>query len=404
MDQKQNRLNTVLIVDDDVVLRSVACSFFSQQGVAEVLEAENGEAALKLVEELGDKIDFILCDLQMPQMDGFQLLRHLNSHNFKNAIAILSGFEKSIIELARELAEHHQLQIVGALQKPLDFDTLQNIYQFLVDKELDTEPERVFELQEEDLEKAINDRKILSYFQPKISLTNGHIVGAEVITYWDHHIYGLLPSSQYIELARKAGLINNLETLQLETTFRDLKYFQNISGRFTIALNIDMDMLGNHAFPDLVNFLVESNSVNISNLVIEINANQITEKNADLIEILARLKTHGVKFALDHLGVSKASHDHIAHLPFSEIKLDQTIVKDAFKTPFASEHAKTHIEFGKAQNLKVTGVGAETPSDLQFLASSGVDYAQGYFPAKPMPLHAILQWFQEYEKKLARTA
>ncbi len=404
MDRKNNQLSTVLIVDDDIVLRSVATSFFTQQGVSDVLEANNGQAALKYVEEHGNKIDFILCDLQMPEMDGFQLLRHLNNLKYKGAISILSGFEKSIIELARDLAEHHQLQIVGALQKPLDFDTLHNIYQFLVDKELDSEPEKVFELLADDLEQAINSGKILPYYQPKISLTSGHIVGAEVISYWNHHIYGLLPTPQFIELARTAGLINNLETLQLETVFTDIIQFKNICDKFSIALNIDMDMLGNHAFPDLINLMVETNQVDISNLIIEINSSQITGKNADLIEIFARLKVHGVQFSLDHLAVSKSVHDYISHLPFSEIKLDKTIVKDAFKTPYASEHMKTHIEFAKSKKLKITGVGAETPSDIQFLARNKVDFAQGYFPAKPMPLHAILQWFREYESKLAKTA
>ncbi|MGH1351813.1 MAG: EAL domain-containing response regulator [Methyloligellaceae bacterium] len=402
MDQKNNQLNTVLIVDDDIVLRSVASSFFTQQGVKQVLEADNGKAALEYVEEHGSQIDFILCDLQMPEMDGFQLLRHLNNLNYKGAISILSGFETTIIELARDLAEHHQLKIVGALQKPLDFETLQNIYQFLIDQEQDKAPEKVFELLEEDLETAINSRKILPYYQPKISLTTGHIVGAEVINYWDHHIYGLLPATQYMEMARTAGLINNLETLQLETALEDIKQFKNISDSFTVSLNIDMDMLGNHAFPDLINFMVESNKLDISNLIIEVNSNQIKGKKADLIEILARLKTHGVSFSLDHLAVSMSSHEDISHLPFSEIKLDKTIVKDAFKTPYAGEHMKSHIQFGKSKNFKITGVGAETPGDIEYLARNGVDFAQGYFPAKPMPLSTILQWFQEYESKLKK--
>ena len=111
-------LKSVLIVDDDPILSAIAEMFFQKRGAEYVKTAVNGHHGLQLVDQRNNEIDFILCDLNMPELDGVRFLRHLQQRDFRVPIAILSGEDGSVITLAENLARTHRLNIVGALQKP----------------------------------------------------------------------------------------------------------------------------------------------------------------------------------------------------------------------------------------------------------------------------------------------
>ena len=118
---------TVLIVDDDPVLGAIAEMFFQKRGVERVFTAVNGHHGLQLVDQYAGEIDFILCDLNMPELDGVQFLRHLKDRNYRGHIAILSGEQAAIVKIAESIAKSHNLNILGALAKPLRMGDLDEI-------------------------------------------------------------------------------------------------------------------------------------------------------------------------------------------------------------------------------------------------------------------------------------
>ncbi len=392
-------IRSVLIVEDDRTMRMVSKAFFEDLNVPEILEAENGFRALDVLVQRDKMVDLIICDLQMPEMDGFQFLRQLNKHEFKGPIVILSGFEKSVIELAKDLAENHNLSIVGALQKPLDPDALNNIYQFLVDKKREEKNEQPSLLKREQISNEISVDDMVTCYQPKISLKTGQIVGVEALDHWRHPVQGLVDPDHFLDQLDNPEIVKKLIINQIKSVFQDMHKCLEIKSDFKVSSNVTLSVLHDIDFPDFISALMSENNLKEPNLILEINADMLPIDNTAIVEVIARLRILGVEFALDHIGYESPDNSHVQSLPFSELKLCKSIIKSAYNNADHARKVVSYVEYGKQHDWHVTAVGAETSQDLEFLARKGVDGVQGYFPAKAMPIDEMLQWLKEYESR-----
>ena len=117
----------VVVIDDDPVLRMMVQEYFERRGPCEVLHAGDGIEALRIVREHGSSIDLVLSDLNMPRLDGVELLNRLKEIAFQGPIIIVSGTVDVIITMAHELAAKHGLNIAGTIYKPFDPKKLDEI-------------------------------------------------------------------------------------------------------------------------------------------------------------------------------------------------------------------------------------------------------------------------------------
>ena len=176
-DTQDEAIRSVLIVDDDPILCAVAESYFQNRGIALIRTAENGAQALETLDANSGNFDFILCDLNMPKMDGVQLFRHLKQRDFAGPIVIISGEQETIVSLAEDLAATHELNIVASLRKPLDFGKLDQV----IAKSAIPVPKhtglQTAEITRDDLDRGIKAGEMVVYYQPKIEVatrnTNG---------------------------------------------------------------------------------------------------------------------------------------------------------------------------------------------------------------------------------------
>ena len=120
-------INRVLIVDDDPILRARVAAYFAGRENAFVEEAANGTLAYAIITEPANTFDLIMCDLNMPDMDGIEFLSALAEAGYKGAIAIISGEERVNIQMAGMLAEHNGLNLVHSFQKPVSNDQLEQL-------------------------------------------------------------------------------------------------------------------------------------------------------------------------------------------------------------------------------------------------------------------------------------
>ena len=192
-----------LVVDDDPILVEIAASMLQLRGVRDVLRASDGVAALELVAQRTSDINLILCDLQMPNMDGIAFMRGLVGHQFAGAIAIVSSMSDGVLSLATQLAKTHGLNFLGAVQKPL------NVAKFdaLVSKagrptaQVARKPDS--EIDEATLRKAIEDGEIVAFYQPKLEVVSGKIIGAEALARWKRPDGTLIAPDRFHTARRK---------------------------------------------------------------------------------------------------------------------------------------------------------------------------------------------------------
>jgi len=116
---------TVLIVDDDDFFRDLLGEMFAALGVTQVLNAANGNDGLKLLKSHPQPIDFLVCDVFMPDMDGIEFLNNLSARKYTGGIVMASGVDLEMLDLARTIADANGLRLLGSLTKPVMADQLQ---------------------------------------------------------------------------------------------------------------------------------------------------------------------------------------------------------------------------------------------------------------------------------------
>jgi CheY-like chemotaxis protein len=170
---------SVLIVDDDPFVCAMAGRVFETLGVAKVVQAHSGKEALEKVAAAPRPLDVIVCDLDMPGMDGVETLRHL-PHVAKGAgIIIASAADMQILRTVEELARAHGLTMLGALPKPVTPHAIAALLDKLQARGPKRGPFTQVQADRPRLEQALADNEIEPWFQPKVSLADGSLKGVE---------------------------------------------------------------------------------------------------------------------------------------------------------------------------------------------------------------------------------
>ncbi len=386
----------VLIVDDDPILRVIVHSYFDNLGGFEIFQAADGRGALEIVEHRGHEIDFIMCDLNMPELDGIQFLRQLKDHVFSGAICILSGEDQLVVETAQKLAHLHSLRIVGALQKPLNVGDLDQLIPRISESDAKEKSRPFFSVSESALRNAIDKGQIEPFYQPKVEVSSRKIVGVEALARWTHPQFGMIAPGDFIPVAEQSGLIGNLTSAVLTRAMDDAKRLQACGIFIKTAINIAADLLHNLDFPDRISAEIEAAGLNPPDFVLEVTESGILQKTSDPMEVLTRLRIKGFGLSIDDFGTGHSNVDQLRNFPFSELKIDRSFIQGATKDSISKAIVDAAVLLGRELNMRLVAEGVETQSDWNFVAENGIDEIQGFLVAKPMPAMEFMRWHNEH--------
>ena len=119
----------ILVVDDEVFILNLSVRILNNLGCNNIETADNGATALDIINKSDKAFDIIICDLNMPEMDGIEFMRHASSKEFTGGMILLSGEDERMLETARDLAKAHKLNILGVISKPLKPDNIKDLLQ-----------------------------------------------------------------------------------------------------------------------------------------------------------------------------------------------------------------------------------------------------------------------------------
>jgi diguanylate cyclase (GGDEF)-like protein len=239
---------------------------------------------------------------------------------------------------------------------------------------------------EEDMRLAIKTGQFVLYYQPQVN--RGVPVGAEALVRWNHPQRGLLQPGEFISLAEESGLILSLGDWVLGAACRQIAAWagREETARLRVAVNISARQFRQPDFVERVLTAIKNAGTNPENLTLELTESMLVDNVEEVIDKMAELKRHGLKFSLDDFGTGYSSLSYLKRLPLDELKIDRSFVRDALTDASGGAIVQAIISLGRAMGLPVVAEGVETEEQREFLAGLGCHAFQGYLFSRPLPV------------------
>ena len=393
-DIKQFRIS-IMLVDDDYIMHRVTTVMLNDLGISSVLNAMSGSAALDMLQQNGERIEVIICDLNMPEMDGVELIRHLAKRDFRGSLILTSGEDVRILKTVEKLAIEHELHVLGVMEKPVTPTKLSELLDSLdqIRQEGTLMMSDPFNLA--DLEQAINCNQLDTYFQPKIDIKSGRVVGVEALVRWNHPVMGLIKPNAFITMAEDHGLIGGLTDVVCNKALDFAARLKAMGYDLNMAINISVDSLTNLEWPDRISSLLAQSGLEPSSISFEITESRLMEHLSVALDILSRLSLKQFNLSIDDFGTGYSSMEQLQRIPFAEFKIDRAFVHGAAHETSARAILESSVLLAKKLDMKVVAEGVEDQEDWDLVAEIGCDQVQGYFISRPLPFRQLVKWLDD---------
>jgi EAL domain-containing protein (putative c-di-GMP-specific phosphodiesterase class I)/AmiR/NasT family two-component response regulator len=383
----------LLILDDEPVVAQTVAFAAERHGFAVRMSAST--------EDFFDDVahfapSHIIIDLLMPGMDGVEVLRNLATTRCHANIIMMSGMGTKVLESAQRVGIERGLYIGGILPKPFKPAELRALLDVDVRPRSPREASARFdhEVSLGEIDEALRCRQFTPYFQPKIGLSSGRPAGVEALVRWQHPEWGLLSPDRFLTLVEHSGKMGKLTDRMIEA---GLAWFADVArdSGLELAINISGSSLTDVSFVDVLNKQCALLEVEPARVILELTETTATQRTAETLDILTRVRLKGFQLSIDDFGTGYSSLVQLAQLPFSEIKIDKSFVDAMFASEEANKIVATTIELGKALHLTTVAEGVETEAQVRALIELQCDQAQGYFFARPMDGETARAWLRE---------
>ncbi|WP_419881389.1 EAL domain-containing protein [Peribacillus sp. B-H-3] len=237
---------------------------------------------------------------------------------------------------------------------------------------------------ESDLQKALENRELLLYFQPKVHTAEDKLTGSEVLLRWNHPEKGFIPPNVFIPIAEESGMIVFLEKFVFNEVCKVLSGWKE-SGKDIkrVSINISLISILQEDFASYIINTLEDYKIEGHFLELEITERIVMKNEEDVNCILQTLREKGIHISIDDFGTGYSSLSYIDKLNVDILKIDQSFIRNIESN---REVITAIIFLAKSLKMKVIAEGVETKKQIQLLKELGCEDVQGYYYSPPIPL------------------
>jgi EAL domain-containing protein (putative c-di-GMP-specific phosphodiesterase class I)/ActR/RegA family two-component response regulator len=380
--------NKLLVIDDQADL----CEFISEAAATMGFEARavtEPDAFRREVQEFQPTV--VVLDLQMPGADGIELLRYLGERGSKAHVLVASGMDQRVLATAQQIGRSQGLNMLGALQKPIMLTDLETTLRRCLRSDAPITPAT--------LSTALDQQQICVHYQPKATrVAPGRwiIEGVEALARWQHPTLGSISPVRFIPVAEKNGLIRRLTEQVLEVSLTQCRSWDAAGLHLSVAVNLSPQLLNDLSFPDQVARIAAQIGADARRIIFEVTESAAMFDPGTTMDVLTRMRVKNFGLSIDDFGTGYSSLKQLYLMPFSELKIDTSFVRDIFAHEDARTMVETMILLAHKLRLTACAEGVETREVLDFLDSVSCDRAQGYFIGRPMPGDELEQRVREW--------
>lgn len=387
----------ILVLDDEPFMLKLLNCVLVNLGYTQITTCDSGHSALEWIDCPNDPPDLILLDLNMPVMDGVEFMRHLVYRRYIGCLILVSGEDERMLQTAERLARAHNISALGHLRKPVNPGDLSALLAKWIPPCLSKHQaaDKVYGANEVRI--AILSGELVNYYQPKVDVASGKVVGVESLVRWRHPQDGMVFPDRFIGVAEEHGLIDDLTRAVVGVAFAQAKTWQDNGLHLRVAVNISMDNLATLEFADYMVAAASVAGIAPDSIVLEVTESRLMNELSGPLEILTRLRLKRFSLSIDDFGTGHSSLSQLRDIPFDELKIDRGFVHGASSNDTLRAIYDASLGLAKQLGMKTVAEGVEDRADWDFLRTTGCELAQGYFIAKPMPASEIPGWISAWE-------
>ena len=240
---------------------------------------------------------------------------------------------------------------------------------------------------------ALEDEEFVLFYQPKVNMRSGELIGMEALIRWQHPENGILPPIQFLPTIENHVLAIKVGEWVISTALHQIQTWQEMGLNIPVSINLGAEQLQQENFVErLKNSLGEHPEAVAKLLTLEILETSALEDVEHVSRVMTECQDLGVFFSLDDFGTGYSSLTYLKKLPAVEIKIDQSFVRDMLNDPNDLAILEGVLGLALAFNRKTVAEGVETIAHGEMLLQLGCIIGQGYSIARPMPAEEVIQW------------
>ena len=394
-------IDSVLIVDDSGVQRSIGAALCRELRIRQIHQAEDGVAALALLDALPAPPDLLIVDLEMPNMDGPELLSELSARRLRSPVIVASSRESSLRHSVEDMGTALGLRILGSLPKPLTQEGLGTLLQRQPGTTPAREPRSTPPVDPQELRSALERGDITAFYHPQVEIGTCKVRGLEALARWHHPTRGWIPPDAFIPVAEQHGLIHALTLRVMDLAMAQTSHWAHQGLDLSIAVNISPLLLDRGELVQEISDLQRKHGLRAEQVVLEVTESTLLGELAVALGVLTRLRLRGFRLSLDDYGTGFSSMQQLARIPFTELKIDRSFVHGAADRESLQVILRSALDMASELGLETVAEGVESLQDWQLVRQFGCTLAQGWLLAKAMSPTEFEPWLQRLRQNRA---
>lgn len=371
-----------LIIDDDPVFSGYLVGLLEAAGIENIVCF--GDAQTTLAQESVNKFSRIICDLNMPNMDGIEFITYLATQSWYGELIIVSGEARGVISAASRLANLSGLKVAGTLRKPINLADLERV--------LSRSPSPVSQRgnpnddisRNSDIKRAVSRLNVMPVYQAQLNLKTMEIDGIEALMrlrledgslVLPKDFFGLLSDDTADQLALKHN----------ELVLRDFANGCGSHSQIRCSINMGANQVAKGYVTDRLIENCKQLSIDPAKIIIEVTETEPLIEAPNLIGAMSRLRIAGFGLALDDFGSGHANIQELGWFPFTEIKTDLIFGQNLLEDRFSRAVIEFAVKAANQLDLELTVEGLEHADAASLAAKLGAHRGQGYAIARPAP-------------------
>ncbi len=383
-----------LVAEDHDFQRRSLVRMLGDLGAKQVLEAADGRGALDYFSDLTQPLDVIICDLDMPGMDGMELIRHIGKSGAPASIILTSALDHTLISSVGEMARAYGINVIGVIDKPANPAKLLELIRLHGGNRdnIRRAAPGTMRFSAGELRSALQAGQFVPCYQPQVEFAGGRLAGVEVRARWRHPELGLLSPAQFAEPLVAAGLTGALTRTMIESAAQARAAWARAGLDLTAALALPAQMLDTPTIAaDLAAWIAPSGSTP-RNITLEITDLGAASSTPAVLENLARLRIRDFGIAVEDGGAGTCSVQFLTRSPFTCLKIGREVVHDAARQERLRQIIEARIAMAARLDFRTIACQIGNRHEWDRLASLGCNLAQGDFIAPAMEAAAIPAW------------